>query len=67
MRHGVDVFLADSVEEFAAAVVKVLQDRSLADRLGREAARIVRAQFGWDRVSAQFLASCLDAHAIAVA
>ncbi len=67
VRHGEDVLLADTAEEFAAAVVRVLQDRSLADRLGREAARVVRAEFGWDRVSAKFLGLCLDARSTAPA
>lgn len=59
VRDGEDVLLADTAEDLAAAVVRVLQDRALARRLGLEAARAVRAAFGWERVSAKFLELCL--------
>jgi glycosyltransferase involved in cell wall biosynthesis len=54
VRDGSHLLLADTPREFAAAVVRVLTDKSLAAALGASAARLVREEFGWERVAASF-------------
>ncbi|MBO0799889.1 MAG: glycosyltransferase, partial [Blastocatellia bacterium] len=58
LADGEELLLADSPENFAAAVVRVLNDRSLASRLGTRAAATVRERFGWDRVAERFAEIC---------
>ena len=58
VRDGVDLLLADTPEAFAKSVVAVLSDRSLAKRLGENAASEVRQRFGWAKVAEAFAAIC---------
>jgi sugar transferase (PEP-CTERM/EpsH1 system associated) len=58
VRDGVDIVLADAPETFAAAVIQLLTDTRRAENLGRCAAAVVRAQFGWDRVADKFADAC---------
>jgi glycosyltransferase involved in cell wall biosynthesis len=61
LTDGQELLLADTPEDFAAAVVRVLQDRSLAMSLGTRAAATVRERFGWDRVARRFAEICQQA------
>ncbi len=54
VRDGSHLLLADTPQEFAAAVVRVLTDKPFAAALGQSAARLVREEFGWERVAASF-------------
>jgi glycosyltransferase involved in cell wall biosynthesis len=54
VRDGVELLLADSPSAFADAVVRVLSDEAFAERLGECSAKLVREQFGWDRVARRF-------------
>lgn len=58
VRNGEELMLADTPEAFAGAVVNLLQDQSLADRLGQRAAARVREAFGWRRVAEDFASLC---------
>ena len=58
VRDGVDGLLRDTPEAFADAVVELLARPERAAAIGREAAAVVRARFGWDGVAAQFAAAC---------
>jgi glycosyltransferase involved in cell wall biosynthesis len=58
---GIDILLADDPKNFAAAVVRLLGDKGLAQALGAQAAGKVRDQFGWDRVAARFSELCESA------
>lgn len=58
VKDGVELVLADTPEDFAAATVRVLTDKDYARGLGRRAAERVRASFGWDRVAASFAEIC---------
>jgi glycosyltransferase involved in cell wall biosynthesis len=58
VRDGVELLLADSPATFAAAVVRVLTDEVVAERLSDAAAKLVREQFGWDRVATRFAEIC---------
>lgn len=53
-----DILFADDPQAFADTVIRVLEDPALARRVGETGARTVRERFGWDKVGAQFLASC---------
>jgi sugar transferase (PEP-CTERM/EpsH1 system associated) len=58
VRDGEDIVLADTPEAFAAAVTGLLKDPRRAEGLGRRAAAVVRAEFGWDRVAERFADTC---------
>jgi sugar transferase (PEP-CTERM/EpsH1 system associated) len=58
VRDGVDALIADAPDAFADAVVALLTDPARAAAVGREAAAMVRARFGWEAVTARFAADC---------
>ena len=51
LRDGVELVLRDDPRGFADAVVKILTDSNFATQLSKNAAQLVRQNFGWDRVS----------------
>jgi glycosyltransferase involved in cell wall biosynthesis len=63
VNDGAELLLADTPEEFAAAVVRVLTDEEFARALARRAAELVREKYGWDGVAAEFVALCEEARA----
>lgn len=58
VRDGEELLLADTPEAFAREVARVLKDERFARELGERAARVVREQFGWDKVAASFAELC---------
>lgn len=58
IKNGSEILLADSPDDFASAVVRLLGDRSLACEIGARAAATVREKFGWDRVAERFMRIC---------
>lgn len=58
LEDGREILLADTPEEFARAVVRVLTDEPFARALGERAAATVRERFGWGRVAEAFVAAC---------
>lgn len=58
LASGVELLLADTPEDFAGQVVRVLKDDNLAQELGSRAARLVRERFGWDAVASSFTDIC---------
>lgn len=58
VRDGEELLVADTPEDFARAVVRVLRDGEFARNLSGRAATNVRANFGWDRVAESFAAAC---------
>jgi glycosyltransferase involved in cell wall biosynthesis len=58
VRDGEDIALADAPEAFAATIIQLLTDTKRAEALGRRAAAVVRADFGWDRVAETFANTC---------
>jgi glycosyltransferase involved in cell wall biosynthesis len=52
IRHGETGWLVPpgNVPSFAEAVVRLLEDAQLRERLGQAAARDVRERFAWDRL-----------------
>jgi sugar transferase (PEP-CTERM/EpsH1 system associated) len=60
LENNLDLLLADSAQSFAEAVVRILSDQALADRLGQKAGNTVRTNFGWTRVAQRFAEICLQ-------
>jgi glycosyltransferase involved in cell wall biosynthesis len=58
IRDGEEILLADKPEAFAAAVIGLLRNESVASELGKRAAARVRSEFGWDAVSQSFANIC---------
>jgi glycosyltransferase involved in cell wall biosynthesis len=58
---GQHLLFADSPENFASAVIRVLTDAGLAGALGAQAAATVRERFGWGNVAAKFSLICHNA------
>ena len=61
VKDGIELLLADTAESLASALVKVLNDKSLAQELGARAAANVRENFGWEKVAERFGHICEDA------
>jgi trehalose synthase len=55
IQDGVNGFLVSSVEEAAAAIVRILKDKSIKERLGQEAGRSVEKRFLMSRELEQLL------------
>jgi glycosyltransferase involved in cell wall biosynthesis len=51
--HEKELLLADGPEQFASAIVRLLDDRALAGRLAAAGRRLVVERYGWDQLSAQ--------------
>ena len=60
VRHDTSVLIADSPEEFASAVVRVLGDQALARRLGEAGYGLVHECYRWEKIAAN-LEDALDA------
>jgi sugar transferase (PEP-CTERM/EpsH1 system associated) len=54
VKDGSELLLGDTAESFAQAVIRVLNDKALANALGSCAAATVREKFGWERVAKRF-------------
>lgn len=55
VESGIHLMLADSPDDFADAVVKVLKDRELAESIGRNGRALVCEKYSWERVGHQLL------------
>ena len=58
LQGGAELLLADNAHSFAEAIVKLLKEPELAERIGTRAARTVRERFGWQRVATDFSQIC---------
>lgn len=58
LQDGAGLLLADNAHSFAEAIVKLLKEPELAQRIGSRAARAVRESFGWHRVAIDFSQIC---------
>ena len=58
VRHDAELLVADEPEAFAAAVVRLLREPPLGAQLAANAAKRVRAEFGWREVAARFAGIC---------
>ncbi len=55
VRSGEHLLIADGAAEFARAVVTVLREPELADRLGRSGRELVCKKYSWNRVGERLL------------
>jgi glycosyltransferase involved in cell wall biosynthesis len=55
LEEGDNAIYADSAEDFAAAVLRVMDDPSLAWRLGGRARELAVARYDWDAITASML------------
>jgi polysaccharide biosynthesis protein PslH len=53
LRDGREALLADSAEEFAAAISRLFDDRALRLRLGSAARHLVERDYGWEAIGAR--------------
>ena len=53
VKDGEHLFIADEPRAFADAVLKLLSDRDLAVKLGRQGRALVERQYKWETVVAQ--------------
>ncbi len=56
--HGKELFIADTPEAFAAAVVDLLKNGPLARKMGQHARQAVSEKFGWNGVAKRFAEIC---------
>lgn len=54
VRHGEDVLLADSPDDFASSVVRLLEDAAERRRLGNAARELVETKYSWASVAKDF-------------
>ncbi len=57
VRHGIDVLLADSPDDFAKSVVTLLGDAPARQRLGNAARELVETKYSWASVARDFAAA----------
>ncbi|NOT22632.1 MAG: glycosyltransferase [Nitrospiraceae bacterium] len=58
--HGEHLLFADTPEDFATAVIRILTDADLARALGEKASATVRERYGWGNVATKFSLICQD-------
>jgi glycosyltransferase involved in cell wall biosynthesis len=58
VRDREELLLADTPEDFAAAVIGVLTDAHLAKKLGQQARKSVCERFGWENAAVRFMDIC---------
>ena len=58
VRDGEHLLIADTPEQFAAAVVRLIEDPDFARALGQRASALVRSRFGWRGVAREFAELC---------
>src|SRR5207247_202030 len=58
VRDGEHLLIADDPEDFATAVVRLLEEPQLGAGMGKAARELVRRQFGWDCAADEFARIC---------
>ena len=58
VQNETELLLADNAQSFAEAIVRLLKNPELSERIGTRAARTVRERFGWPRVATEFSQIC---------
>ncbi len=61
LKNGEEIVLRDTPTEFANAVAELLTDKSRAKKIGAQAEKTVRENFGWQRVIEIFAGICDNA------
>jgi glycosyltransferase involved in cell wall biosynthesis len=55
IQHGEDILIADTPEAFAKAVIRLLRDRDLREKLAGNAYRLVADEYNWPVIMPRFL------------
>jgi glycosyltransferase involved in cell wall biosynthesis len=55
VRHGYDYLLADTPQEFAQSVIRLLKDQNLQKKLTLQARKTVEKTYNWEKIGAHFL------------
>ncbi|MEP6925909.1 MAG: glycosyltransferase [Pyrinomonadaceae bacterium] len=58
VKDGREILLRDTPSAFADAVVQLLIDKTLAQKIGEQSAQTVREKFGWQKVADDFAEIC---------
>jgi polysaccharide biosynthesis protein PslH len=58
--HESDILLADTPDEFAAQIVRLLESRDLRQRIGQAGRDLVSKRFTWDAAANRFSQICTD-------
>jgi glycosyltransferase involved in cell wall biosynthesis len=53
VKNGDNILLADSPQDFAAAVIRALDDADLRNRLALAGRQLVETQYNWDAIGCQ--------------
>lgn len=56
-RDGENILIADTAREFAEAIVRVVHDRALRDRLGHAGRRVAVSRYSWNVIGQEMTAS----------
>ena len=60
VRDGEELLFADSPTSFSDSILRLFNNPDIGDQLGTRASRLVREQFSWDSVAADFTRTCED-------
>lgn len=58
VRDGAELLIAESPDDFARACTALMKDSARRDRLGKNAAALVRRDFGWEAATDVFAEAC---------
>lgn len=61
VRDGETYLRADDASTFTSAILRLLDDRALRERIAGTARQLVEARFSWSKIARQFEAICQDA------
>ncbi len=53
VENNKNIYIADTERDFAQAIVKLLNDRSETERIGRRGLQIAREKYRWERIAEQ--------------
>ncbi len=53
--HGENILLADTPEEFSEAIIRLLKEPQLGERLGKSGRELMETHYSWDVVAPQLL------------
>lgn len=58
VRDGEHLLIADTPEQFATAIARLIDDPAFGRELGRRAGALARLEFDWSEVATRFAATC---------
>jgi sugar transferase (PEP-CTERM/EpsH1 system associated) len=60
VRHGENILLADTPDDFARSVISLLRDSDQRERLGASARALVQERYSWPKVAEDFASALQD-------